>query len=511
MRMMTEAISRRRTRQHTRSWLHRLLWLEPFWLLGLVPSLLFTEYFWEPALRPLLVVALFLFWPLRLKAEEALLPAGAAGWFLGFLLLWLPVTIWRSTNSSLSWEIAGYLYLALVGFVALIHWPPLRKHPVWLALLLITLGGGLALLGPEAFSVNPDKMLDAYQTEEFSLVDPTLVGETINPNILGAALALILPLGLALALHGTWARWRWLPLLLWAPLLLMGNGLLLSQSRSGWLALGVAGLLLFWWLLASPTTTATESDGKGSRWRNDSPLPTPPLRREGTVARAAVPPLRREGTVIRSAVPPLTRGRLGGGGLVVTRRRSILALLLVAGLLAALALLWRAGIVSTWLTPELQQSTQTSLTRRMDIWRLSLELVGSNPLTGLGLGNYEAVFTAAFPTLPLIQGRIAPPHAHHLFLQLALDLGLPGLLAYLGFLASLFSKLLRRLHQPPAGRQALAAQSVAIGVSSALVAMLVVGCFDNALWGTKLTVIPWSLFALALIVGETEKPNASRI
>lgn len=488
----------RYTHQRRTSWLHRLLWLEPFWLLGLTPSLLFTEYFWEPALRPLLIVALFLFWPLRLKAEQALLPAGAAGWFLGFLLLWLPVTIWRSTNSSLSWEIAGYLYLALTGFVALIHWPPLRKHPEWLALLLITLGVGLAVVGPEAFSVNPDKMLDAYQTEEFSLVDPTLVGETINPNILGAALALILPLGLALALQWSWTRRRWLPLLLWAPILLMANGLLLSQSRSSWLALGVAGLLLFWWLLICPATTATESADK--RWRNYSPRPNPLLGRVGTVA--------------HSAVPPLNRGRLGGGGLVVTRRQRIVALLVVVGLLAALAFLWRAGVVNSWLTPELQQSTQTSLTRRMDIWRLSLEMIGRNPLTGIGLGNYEAVFTASFPTLPLSQGRIAPPHAHNLFLQLALDLGLPGLLATLGFAVSLFRQLLRRLHQPPGGRQALAhpaAQSVAIGVGSALAAMLVVGCFDNALWGTKVTVIPCSLFALALIVGEIENSNASRI
>jgi putative inorganic carbon (HCO3(-)) transporter len=458
--MVAKSMSRRRTGQQPRAWLNRLLWWEPFWVLGLAPSLLFTEYFWEPTLRPLLIVALFLFWPLRLKAEQPLLPRGAAGWFLGFLLLWLLVTIGRSANSNLSWEIAGYLYLALVGFVALIHWPPLRKQPAGLALLLMMVGVGLAVVGPEAFSVNPDKMLDAYQTEEFSLVDPTLEGETINPNILGTALALILPLGLALALHWSWARWRWLPLLLWAPILIMGNGLLLSQSRSSWLALGVAGLLLFWWLLTRSAITTAGSVRNRLRWRR------------------------------------------------------ILALLVVVVLLAALAFLWRAGAINRWVTPELQQSTQTSLIRRMEIWRLSLALVGNNPLTGIGLGNYEAAFTAAFPTLPLSQGRLAPPHAHNLFLQLALDLGLPGLLAYVGLGALLFSQLLRRLHQPPDGRQVLAhsaaAQSVAIGVSSALAAMLLVGCFDNALWGTKLTVIPWSLFALALIVGEVEEPNASR-
>lgn len=453
---MIESRSRRRTHQPPRSWLNRLLWWEPFWLLGLAPSLLFTDYFWEPTLRPLLIVALFLFWPLRLKAEQALLPAGAAGWFLGFLLLWLPVTIGRSVNSSLSWAVAGYVYLALAGFVALIHWPPLRKHPAWLALLLVTLGGGLAVVGPEAFSVNPDKMLDAYQTEEFSLVDPTLEGETINPNILGAALVFILPLGLALALRWSWTRWRWLALLLWALIVIMGNSLLLSQSRSSWLALSVAGLLLFWWLLTTPATATGESARQRLRWRR------------------------------------------------------IVALLVVALLLMALVLLWRTGLVNTWVTPELQQSTQSSLARRMDIWRLSLALVGRNPLTGIGLGNYEEAFTTAFPTLPLIQGRIAPPHAHNLFLQLALDLGLPGLLAYVGFAALLFSKLLRRLYQPPGRDQPAMTQCLAIGVGSALAAMLVVGCFDNALWGTKLTVIPWSLFALVFLVGETENSNAFR-
>ncbi|MEZ4726576.1 MAG: hypothetical protein R3E79_05530 [Caldilineaceae bacterium] len=47
-------------RRHT-SWLSRLLWVEPFWVLLLAPSLVFTEYFWEPMLRPLLIGALFLF------------------------------------------------------------------------------------------------------------------------------------------------------------------------------------------------------------------------------------------------------------------------------------------------------------------------------------------------------------------------------------------------------------------------------------------------------------------
>lgn len=455
--MVTNSSLTRHRRRRRTAWVSRLLWVEPFWLLCLAPSLLFTEYFWEPSLRPLLIVALFLFWPLRLKVEQRLLPRGAAGWFLGFLLLWLPVTVWQSTDSTLAWEIAGYVYFALASFVAMIHWPPLRKQPAWLALLLLALGVGLAVIGPEAFSVNPDKMLDVYQTEEFSLVDPTLEQETINPNILGGALALILPLGLALALRWRWVRWRWPALLLWGPLLIIGNGLILSQSRSSWLALGVAGLLIGWLLLTIPTTSAAATAPKRTIWRH------------------------------------------------------LLLGLCVGGVLVALFLVWRTGAVDAFLTPELQQSTQTSLTRRMDIWRLSLQMVGSKPIAGVGLGNYEAAFATYFPNPPLTQGRVAPPHAHNLFLQLALDLGTPGLLAYLGLLALLLRGLFMQLYQSPSTPRALAhtaaIQPVSVGVYSALVAMLVVGCFDNALWGTKLTFVPWSLFALAFILGKVETVN----
>lgn len=472
--MTAKSIAQRYTHQRRTSWLNRLLWWEPFWLLGLAPSLLFTEYFWEPVLRPLLIVALFLFWPLRLKAAGGLLPHGATGWFVGFLLLWLPVTLWRSTGSALSWEAAGYSYLALVSFVALIHWPPLRQQPYWLALLLITVGVALAVVGPEAFAVNPDKMLDIYQTEEFSLVDPRLEGETINPNILGAALGLILPLGLALALCGPWVRWRWLPLL-WASILIMGNGLLLSQSRSSWLALGVAGLLLGWLLLRKQLKTLA-------------------------VLRASVTGEPGRVTGYHPGAPGVV-GRWG-------RWIGIVSIGLLIGLL-----FWRLDTIMGWVSPTLLASTQASLLRRLDIWRLSLQLLAAKPLTGIGLGSYEVVFATAFPTLPLVGGRLAPPHAHNLFLQLALDLGLPGLVAFLGLLALLFRSLghrLQRSHRRPTTHvDARATKPLALGVYCALVALLVVGCFDNALWGTKLTFIPWLLFALAFLVGEGESLHAS--
>ena len=433
--------SRRRRRG---SLFHRLLWVEPFWLLLIAPSLLFTEYIWDPRVRPLLIVALFLFWPLRLKAGHSLLPKGIIGWFVGFLILWLPVTIWRAADSPQAWELAGYTYLALTIFVSLTHWPPLRREPLWLTLPVVILGTGLALIGPELLSVNPDKMLDFYQTEEFAPTTMDSQGETINPNVLAGALAFIFPLSLALALRWPQTRWGWSSLLLWGPILIMGNGLILSQSRSGWLAVGIAILLLGWLRLFGP-----KRKNSTSFWQ------------------------------------------------------WALLVILMSGLLVVIVVLWRVGIVDTLFSDRIASGAQNSLTRRLGIWRLSLEMVISNPITGVGLGIYEQVFRNNFPTVPLTGGRGVPPHAHNLFIQLLLDLGLLGFIAYIGVLVELARQLLQKLSK---SRNSMT-HVLRCGLLSSLFAMLIVGSFDHALWGTKLIFIPWALFALAFILGDSNKQH----
>lgn len=428
---VTSTQSRRRHRRTRSGWLDRALWLEPFWLLLLSPSLLFTEYFWDPAIRPLLIVALFLFWPLRLKAEKPILPHGPIRWLLGFLLLWIPVTIWVSANDTLSWEIAGYLYLALVSFVTLVHWPPLQRQPGLLVVGLLLLGMGLAIVGPEHFSVEPDKILDLYQKEEFQPVND--VGRiAINPNILGAALALILTLSIALVLRRDWIQGRWiqkrwiqgwLAILLIMSIVVMGNSLIISQNRSGWLALLIAGIILSLLL--------------GKRW---------------------------------------------------------FALLLISTMIIGGATLWSTDIGTRLPFDRIADSTQESFTQRQEIWRFSLEMVASNPLTGIGLGVYEQTFAMHFPSSPKFGGRLAPPHAHNLWLQVALDLGLPGFIAWAGLWLELSRRLLRSLSANDTPLYALR-----MGVLATFITMVVIGCFDNALWGTKLTFLPWIFFALAYI------------
>jgi len=72
---------------------------------------------------------------------------------------------------------------------------------------------------------------------------------------------------------------------------------------------------------------------------------------------------------------------------------------------------------------------------RLDMWSRALAMIRDLPYTGIGLDAFPTVQWNFYPGVLL-----GPePHAHNLFLQVALDLGLPGLLAFLWLLGSLAS------------------------------------------------------------------------
>jgi putative inorganic carbon (hco3(-)) transporter len=437
-----------------------ILWLEPFWLAVLAPSILLREHLWDPWVHPWLVGALLLFWPLRLLFTGRLMPATPLRRPLLLLLLWSPVGMWASTTPERSWEALGFLVFGVAIYGALVNWPPTQRWPWLAALALALLGCGLAFLGPALLLQVPDEFVAfSAEVEQSQPADLLGLGETVNPNILAGVLVPIVPLLLALLFEPKWSKQRWVPwltlLLALPPLFALG----VAQSRGGFLAV-FAGVL----------------------------------------------------TVIALQWP------WAGLGVLLA-------------VLAALGTLSWEGILL--LFQELGgEGALGSLSGRVEVWKRALAALRDFPLTGIGIGTFDLVIPVYYP-YPAGSGGSAVTHAHNLFLQVGVDLGLVGMALYgwlwvqlfgllgrilraRGYLASdlpAMSELdgpLSRAERQKARQQRRAAalrRALATGAVGASVALLVHGLLDAPLWGTKLAFVPWLLFALVALLDQ-QGPNA---
>lgn len=134
---------------------------------------------------------------------------------------------------------------------------------------------------------------------------------------------------------------------------------------------------------------------------------------------------------------------------------------------------------------------------RMEIWVRSWQAFRQHPLTGIGIGGFVPyVVDGMLPVrVPLTQ---QVTHAHNLLLQVAVDLGIFGLLAYLGCMVISGMAAVKAWHRGHSGDDLN--RSLAGGILAALAALNLHGILDAPLWNSKLAFIPWMLFALAIIL-----------
>ena len=93
-------------------------------------------------------------------------------------------------------------------------------------------------------------------------------------------------------------------------------------------------------------------------------------------------------------------------------------------------------------------------------------------------------------------------HAHNIFLQTALDLGLPGMLAYVAIWAVTAVLLVQTWRRTPDRL----ARALVAGIGAGLVACLVFGITDAIALGAKPSVFFWAtLAAVVLLWRQTRK------
>jgi putative inorganic carbon (HCO3(-)) transporter len=282
--------------------------------------------------------------------------------------------------------------------------------------------------------------------------------EAIHPNILAGALLWVLPLyfALTIALFGgrlgnslaenRFRKWLILGIVALVDLVLLGL-FLLTQSRDGYLAL--AATLLFLLFLALP----------------------------------------KRGRIALSVLVGV--GGMAIGGWWLTHPSTNLLQAITGSPSAA--------------NPALSLN---SLEARVEIWSRAIYGIQDFPFTGMGMNTFRRVVQVLYPLF-----RIGPDvdigHAHNEFLQAALDLGIPGLIAFLGICLLAFWMSVRswqRLgileHRARGARSASEYRLkkwIALGLFGGFSAHFLFGLLDAIALGTKPGILMWIL--LGLIAG----------
>lgn len=126
---------------------------------------------------------------------------------------------------------------------------------------------------------------------------------------------------------------------------------------------------------------------------------------------------------------------------------------------------------------ELISLTGATWSGRAQLWHDAQALLGDYRYTGSGLGSTMMVYSTYY--LLLHVGYTS--HMHNLYLEIAVQQGLPGLIAFLCLSAGLAAMLIAAMTEGPRGRRRLAA-----GALAALIAILVHGMVDAGLYASRL-------------------------
>ena len=132
---------------------------------------------------------------------------------------------------------------------------------------------------------------------------------------------------------------------------------------------------------------------------------------------------------------------------------------------------------------------------RVEVWTNALRALRDFPFTGIGFGTFDRVIPLLYPYRTVNGAEVT--HAHNLLLQIGVDLGLPGLVAWLAFLMMLFAMAIRVLRHTERNSLHFA---LAAACLASLVGMLVHGVLDAATWSSKLAFIPWLIYAQIVLV-----------
>lgn len=145
------------------------------------------------------------------------------------------------------------------------------------------------------------------------------------------------------------------------------------------------------------------------------------------------------------------------------------------------------------------------LSPRLEIWSRGLLALQDFPITGLGLNGFREAVHVLYPMFT-VSIDFDLGHAHNHLLQAGLDLGIPGLIAYLALWLGSAALLWRALDDAVAETY----HPLLIGLAGSLSAGWLFGIFDAIALGARPGFIWWMLLALVVFAYAPRRRAAAR-
>jgi putative inorganic carbon (HCO3(-)) transporter len=193
------------------------------------------------------------------------------------------------------------------------------------------------------------------------------------------------------------------------------------------------------------------------------------------------------------------------------------ALLLIIAVVSGVLIASHWEAVRTWITgsnlvadPALSLNT---LAGRVEIWSRAIYGIQDFPFTGMGMNTFRKVAPVLYPLFN-VSPEIDIGHAHNEFLQAALDLGIPGLIAFLAIYISSFWmlattwKVTRRSSRGNEYQSSITLFLV-LGLGGGLLAHLLYGLTDAVSLGAKPGILFWMLLGLITALYMQTQANIS--
>ncbi len=207
------------------------------------------------------------------------------------------------------------------------------------------------------------------------------------------------------------------------------------------------------------------------------------------------------------AVVTLTQSRGALAGIVAAvgivlllwlrHSRWLLPLILI-GMIAIVALFSLTNFVNEILVNE----SSASATERLELWDRSAQIMRDFPFTGIGIGTFEPTVRTLYPLLQSNPG--APqPHAHNFYLQMGLDYGIGGMVAYLGLVTGAVLAGWRAVVRTPRTD----CQWLALALVGGYLVFLIHSLLDAVGVSTKVSTVIWFLLGLLIAYNAREKQH----